>query len=159
MLKAEAEGHPNSQWWYRRLRSLGVLDIKDASCCQDSNGKVEWRCLGHQRNCSAVRPQKVQSASRYPRTVTLRYSVVPLWKRKKVSAQSPRDIYIPGLDQVLGQPGAAHAQLHETAYTFFLPLYGQKGCTTMNNARAHSYRCHKKPPPLKKLPPTDANLQ
>ncbi|KAK2168184.1 hypothetical protein NP493_1242g00001 [Ridgeia piscesae] len=29
----------------------------------------------------------------------------------------------------------------------------------MNDAHAHSYRCHKKPPPLKKRPPTDANLQ
>ncbi|KAK2181855.1 hypothetical protein NP493_378g00033 [Ridgeia piscesae] len=29
----------------------------------------------------------------------------------------------------------------------------------MNDARAHFYRGHKKPPPLKKLPPTDANLQ
>ena len=110
--------HPNPQWWYRRLRSLGVLDIKDASCRQDWNGKVEWRCLTHQRNCSAVRPQKVQSTSRYPRTVRLRYSVVPLWKRKKVSAQAPRDI--PGLDQVLGQPGATHAKLQETAHTFIL---------------------------------------
>ena len=64
-----------------------------------------------------------------------------------------------GLDQVLDQPGATHAQLQETAYTFFLPLYGQKGCTTMNDARAHSYLGHKKPPPLKKFPPTDANLQ
>ncbi|KAK2165534.1 hypothetical protein NP493_1362g01042 [Ridgeia piscesae] len=52
-----------------------------------------------------------------------------------------------------------HAQLQETAYTFFLPLYGQKGCTTMNDARAHFYRGHKKPPPVKKLPQTDANLQ
>jgi len=52
-----------------------------------------------------------------------------------------------------------HAQLQETAYTFFLPLYGQRGCTTMNDARAHFYRGLKKPPPLKKLPPTDANLQ
>ncbi|KAK2175325.1 hypothetical protein NP493_722g02014 [Ridgeia piscesae] len=69
------------------------------------------------------------------------------------------EIDIPGLDQVLGQPGATHAQLQETAYTFFLPLYGEKGCTTINDVRAHSYRCHKKPPPLKKLPPTDANLQ
>ncbi|KAK2173293.1 hypothetical protein NP493_885g01021 [Ridgeia piscesae] len=56
--------------------------------------------------------------------------------------------------RVLGQPGATHAQLQQTACTFFLPLYGQKGCTTMNDAH-----CHKKPPPLKKLPPTDANLQ
>ena len=37
--------------------------------------------------------QKVQSASRYPRTVRLRYSVVPLWKRKNVIAQAPRDRY------------------------------------------------------------------
>ena len=29
----------------------------------------------------------------------------------------------------------------------------------MNDARAHFYRGHKKPPPLKKLPPTDSNLQ
>ena len=29
----------------------------------------------------------------------------------------------------------------------------------MNDARTHSYRCHKKPPPLKKCPPTGANLQ
>ena len=30
---------------------------------------------------------------------------------------------------------------------------------TMNDARAHFYRGHKKPPPVKKLPPSDANLQ
>ena len=29
----------------------------------------------------------------------------------------------------------------------------------MNDARAHFYRSHKKPSPLKKLPPIDANLQ
>ena len=97
----------------------------------------------------------MQSTSRYPRTVRLRYSVIHLWKKKKVSAQDPR----PDLEQLLGQPGVAHAQLHETAYTFFLRLYGQKGCTTMNDAHAHYYRGHKKPPLLKKLPPTDANLQ
>ena len=100
----------------------------------------------------------MQSTYRYPRTVRLRYSVIPLWKRKKVSAQAPIDRYT-SLDQVLGQPGVTHAQLQETAHTFFLPLYGQKGCITMNAARAHFYRGNKKPPPLKKLPPTDANLQ
>ena len=63
------------------------------------------------------------------------------------------------LDQVLGQPGATHTQLKETASTFFLTLYGQKSCTTMNDAHAHFYRGRKKPPPLTKLPPTDANLQ
>ena len=82
----------------------------------------------------------------------------PFGKGQK-SALNLLEIDIPGLDQVLGQPGATHAQLQETAYTFFLPLYGEKGCTTINDVRAHSYRCHKKPPPLKKLPPTDANLQ
>ena len=81
----------------------------------------------------------------------------PLEKeKKKVSAQAPRDRYT-SLDQVLDQPGATHAQIQETAHTFFLPLYGQKGCTTMNGARAHFYRSrakgahfyrgHKKPPP------------
>ena len=78
--------------------------------------------------------------------------------RGKKSALKLLEIDIPGIDQVLGQPGAAHAQLQETAYTFFLPLYGQKGCTTMNDARGHFYRGHKKPPPLKKRPPIDANL-
>ena len=81
----------------------------------------------------------------------------PFGKGKK-SALKLLEINIPGLDQVLGQPGAIHVQLQETAYTFFLPLYGPKGCTTMNDARAHFYRCHKKPPPVKKRPPTDANL-
>ena len=69
------------------------------------------------------------------------------------------EIDIPGLDQVLEKLGVTHTQLEETVYTFFLPIYGQKGCTTMNDARAHIYRSHKKPPPLKKRPPTDANLQ
>ena len=53
------------------------------------------------------------------------------------------EIGIPGLDQVLGQPGATHTQLQETASTFFLPLYGQKSCTTMNDAHAHFYRGRK----------------
>ena len=82
----------------------------------------------------------------------------PFGKRKK-SALKLLDVYILDLDQVLGQPGVIHAQLQETAYTFALPLYGQKGCTTTNDAHAHFYRGHKKPPPLNKLPPTDANLQ
>ena len=51
----------------------------------------------------------------------------PFGKGKK-SALKLLEIDIPGLGQVLGQPGATHAQLQETAYTFFLPLYGQKGC-------------------------------
>ena len=77
----------------------------------------------------------------------------------KQSALKLLEIDIPGLDQVLGELGATHAQLKATADSFFFPLYGQKSCTTMNDARTRLYRSHKKPPQLKKLPPTDANLQ
>ena len=77
----------------------------------------------------------------------------------KLSALKLLEIGIPGLDQVFGQPGATHTQLQETASTIVLPLYGQKSCTTMNDARAHFYCGRKKPPPLTKLQPTDGNLQ
>ena len=77
----------------------------------------------------------------------------PFGKGKKLALKL-LEIDIPGL----GQPGATHAQLQETAHTFFLPLYGQKGYTTMNDSRAHFYRGHKKPPPLKKLPPTHLQM-
>ena len=60
---------------------------------------------------------------------------------------------------MLGLPGFTYVQLQETAYCFFFPLYGIKNCIPMNEARAHLYHGHKKPQPLKKLPPTDANLQ
>ena len=66
---------------------------------------------------------------------------------------------IPGLDKVLGEPGATQSQLKATVDAFFLLLYGQKSCTIMNYARARLYLSRKKPPPLKKLPPIDANLQ
>jgi hypothetical protein len=42
----------------------------------------------------------------------------------KQSALKLLEIDIPGLDQVLGQPGETHAQLKATADTFFLHLYG-----------------------------------
>ena len=82
----------------------------------------------------------------------------PFGKGKK-SAIKLLEIDIPGLDQVLGQPDATHVQLKATADSFFLALYGQKNCTTMSDARAHFFRGRKKPPLLKILPPTDANLQ
>ena len=66
---------------------------------------------------------------------------------------------IPGLDNVLGEPEATQPQLKATVDAFFLLLYGQKSCATVNNARARLYLSRKKPPPLKRLPPTDANLQ
>ena len=77
----------------------------------------------------------------------------------KPSALKVLDMDIPGLDEVLGEPEATHAQLKATADSFFLPFYGQQSCTTMNEARARFFRSSKKPPPLKKLPPTDDNLQ
>ena len=45
-----------------------------------------------------------------------------LGKGKK-SAVKLLDIDIPGLDRVLGQLGATHAQLKATTDSFFLPLY------------------------------------
>lgn len=77
----------------------------------------------------------------------------------KQSALKVLESDIPCLDEILGQPNVTNAQLFETARTFSLELYGQKNCASMNEARSHLYRCRKKTPPLKKLPPTDANLQ
>ena len=75
-----------------------------------------------------------------PLAFSVRYSVVRLWKRKKTrSALKLLEIDLPGLDQVLGQPGMTHVLLQETAYTFFLPLYRQNRCTPMNDARAFFY--------------------
>ena len=48
----------------------------------------------------------------------------PCGKGKK-SALKLLEIDIPCLDQVLGQPGATHAQLKATADSFLLPIYGQ----------------------------------
>ena len=45
MLKAVEEGAQTIRILsneHRRLCPLGVLDIEDASCRQDSNGKVKW---------------------------------------------------------------------------------------------------------------------
>ena len=97
-------------------------------------------------------------ASRSPCAVGLRYGVVPVRKRKK-SAIKLLEIDIPGHDEVLGQPDASHAQLKATADSFYLPVYGQKICTAMSDARVRFFCGRKKPPTLKKLPPTDANLQ
>ena len=99
----------------------------------------------------------MQPASRSPCAVGLRYGVVPVRKRKK-SAIKLLEIDIAGLE-VLGQPDASHAQLKATADNFFLPVCGQKSCTAMSDARVRFFCVRKKPPSLKKLPLTDANLQ
>ncbi|MPC79409.1 hypothetical protein E2C01_073935 [Portunus trituberculatus] len=76
----------------------------------------------------------------------------------KTSALKLLQLDLPGLDGVLGQPGATSAELKATGESFFLPLYGQTRCSTMNEARARLFTKQKKPSALKKLPPTDANL-
>ena len=82
----------------------------------------------------------------------------PFGKGKK-STLKLLEIDIPGLDQVLGQPDATHAQLKATTDSFFLSLYGQKSCMAMSDARDRFFRGRKKPSLLKKLRLTDANLQ
>ena len=77
----------------------------------------------------------------------------------KTSALKLLEIDIPCIDQVLGQPDVTHARLKATAESFFLPLDGQKSCTAMSDARDRFFRGRKKSQPLKKLQPTDANLQ
>ena len=71
------------EYWTSRMRVVAKIQMeKWNGDILDINETVQW--LG---------PQKVQSTSRYPCTIRLRYSVIPLWKRKKVSAQAHRDRY------------------------------------------------------------------
>ena len=62
------------------------------------------------------------------------------------------------LDSVLGEESATHTDLQKAGTSFFLSLYCQKESTSLNAARHGIYRKRKNPPPLKSLPPTDANL-
>ena len=66
---------------------------------------------------------------------------------------------IDGLRDALGEPDISQGQLKATAGAFFLALYGQKKTDSLNTARYIMYMSRKRPPPLKKLPPTDNNLQ
>ena len=77
----------------------------------------------------------------------------------KTLAHKLLEIGITYIDKVLGQPGAIHAQLKDTADSFFPPPYEQNSCTAMSDARDRFFRGRKKPQPLKKLQPTDANMQ
>ena len=71
------------EYWTSRMHVVAKIQMeKWNGDILDINETVQW--LG---------PQKVQSTSRYPCTIRLRYSVIPLWKRKKVSAQAHRDRY------------------------------------------------------------------
>ncbi|KAJ3606349.1 hypothetical protein NHX12_025870 [Muraenolepis orangiensis] len=61
------------------------------------------------------------------------------------------------LDTVLGEPDTTHSDLNDTGTEFFLALYGQKKAKSMN-AHYQIYSRRKKPPELKKPPPTDVNV-
>ena len=62
------------------------------------------------------------------------------------------------LDSVLGEESATQTDMQKAGTSFFLSLYCQKESTSLNAARHDIYRKRKNPPPLKSLPPTDANL-
>ncbi len=66
---------------------------------------------------------------------------------------------IDGLQGVLGELDIIQRQLKATTGAFFLALYGQKKTVSLNTARYKMNMSRKKPPPLKKLPPTDSRLQ
>ena len=65
---------------------------------------------------------------------------------------------IDGLRDAIWEPDISQGQLKATAGVFFLALYGQKKTDSLNTARYKMYMSRKRPPPLKKLPPTDNNL-
>ena len=81
----------------------------------------------------------------------------PFGKGKK-SALKLLDLDLPGLDDVLGECEATSEELKATGNSFFLPVYNETGCSTMNAARVRLFTKKKKPPALKKLPPTDENM-
>ena len=83
----------------------------------------------------------------------------PYGKGKKSALKVLMNNDIDGLQDVLGEPDISQGQLKATAGAFFLALYGQKKTDSLNSARYKMYMSQKKPPPLKKLPPTDNNLQ
>ena len=83
----------------------------------------------------------------------------PYGKGKKSALKVLMNNDIDGLQYVLGEPDIIQGQLKATAGAFFLALYGQKKTDSLNSARYKMYMSRKKPPPLKKLPPTDNNLQ
>ena len=83
----------------------------------------------------------------------------PYGKGKKSALKVLMNNDIDGLQDVLGEPDISQGQLKATAGAFFLALYGQKKTDSLNSARYKMYMSRKKPPPLKKLPPTDNNLQ
>ena len=83
----------------------------------------------------------------------------PYGKGKKSALNVLMNTDIDGLQDALGEPDISQGQLKATAGAIFLALYGQKKTDSLNTARCKMYMSRKRPPPLKKLPPTDNNLQ
>ena len=118
MLKAVAEGAQTIRiisddtgvfvllvYWTSRMRFVAKIQMeKWNGDILDINETVER--LGPKK-CS--QPLGIHALSNWD---TVSY---PFGKGTKKSALKLLEIYIPGLDQVLGQPRAIHAQLQETA--------------------------------------------
>ena len=81
----------------------------------------------------------------------------PYGKGKKSALKVLMNTDIDGLQDDLGEPDIR--QLKATAGAFFMTRYGQKKTDSLNTARYKMYMSRKRPPPLKKLPPTDNNMQ
>ena len=83
----------------------------------------------------------------------------PCGKDKKSALKILMNNGIDGLQDILGEPDISQGQLKATAGAFFLALYGQKKTNSLNTTRYKMYMSRNKLPPLKKMPPTDSNLQ
>ena len=83
----------------------------------------------------------------------------PYGNGKKSALKVLVNNYIDGLKNVLGELDISQGQLKATIGSSFLALCGKKKTDSLNIARYKMYMRRKKPPPLKKLLPTDSNLQ
>ena len=77
-------------------------------------------------------------------------------KATAVSILKNKDL--PDMDAVFGNETATQDQILTVGRDFILKLYGQAEAASMHEARFNLFRKRQKPPPLKCLPPTDANL-
>ena len=83
------------------------------------------------------------------------------WGKGKVSAlKTLQNCSMPQLAELykLGEEEATQSEIMEAAKIFFLTLYSQRKAANMNQARYNLFKQRKKPPALKKLPPTGLNL-
>ena len=80
-------------------------------------------------------------------------------KGKKSALKVLMNNDIDDLQYVLEKPEISQGQLKTTTGASFLALYAQKKADSLNTARYQMCMSRKKPPPLKKLPPTDSNLK